>query len=129
MCELGPPCWAGLGLPPLDPGQRHLAPWYHFAWNWGWGLQTGPALECKWPGEGLLTLQEEEGRGQLWAGPSFPSAVSSPAACLPTGLLGFPEGRAWAPSSPSLVSVDTGGLANGSKVEVPPSTSPERKGR
>lgn len=56
-------------------------------------------------------------------------AASSPAPCLPTGLLDFPEGRAWAPSSPSLVSVDTGGLANGSKVEVPPRASQGRKRR
>lgn len=63
-------------------------------------------------------------------GPSFPRAVSSPASsCLPTGLLGFPEGRTWAHSGPSLVSVDTGGLANGSKGEVPPRAGQGGRGR
>lgn len=54
---------------------------------------------------------------------------SFPASCLPTGLLGFPEGRAWVHSSPSLVSVDTGGLANGSKVEESSNASQGEKGR
>lgn len=58
-----------------------------------------------------------------------PQLQSFPASRLPTGLLGFPEGRAWVHSSPSLVSVDTGGLANGSKVEEPSNASQGEKGR
>lgn len=78
----------------------------------------------------MVTLWEEENRGHLWVGPSFPRAVSSLASsCLPTGLLGFPEGRTWAHSGPSLVSVDTGGLANGSKGEVPPRAGQGGRGR
>lgn len=49
----------------------------------------------------------------------FTLGVWSPNRSSSTGLLGFPEGRAWVHSSPSLDSVDTGGLANGSKVEEP----------
>lgn len=53
-----------------------------------------------------------------WGGPLVPQSLTIPLPHSPTGLLGFPEGRAC--SIPSLISVDSGGLANESKAEAAP---------
>lgn len=60
--------------------------------------------------------------------PPRPNSCIPGASYSPTGLLDFPMARAWAPSRLSFGSVDSRGLANGSKDEAPPRASRKKEG-